>query len=165
MKGCSWPDSKTLHNRERSDATLERRSCRPELYSDALGILKNTLKAFSLSSQHCKDPTCKDAIRNPVADFDRFPHHPFKKLFSHKTAFSDPSQQSFRWWRGPHLDTMETLLGNYSGGMVPFCRVDTVLRHEDHSRRTMILIFVNTLVSILLPNNELKNSALKDLYF
>lgn len=49
---------------------------------------------------------------------------------------------------------------------MPFCRVDTVLRHEDHSRRTMILIFVvNTLVSILLPNNELKNSALKDLYF
>ena len=49
---------------------------------------------------------------------------------------------------------------------MPFCGVDTVLRHEDHNRRTMIMIFVvNTLVSILLPNNELKNSTLKDLYF
>lgn len=53
-------------------------------FSDVLGILKNTSKAFSLSSQHCKDPTCKDAIRNPVADFGLFSHHPFKKLFSHK---------------------------------------------------------------------------------
>jgi len=61
---------------------------------------------------------------------------------------------------------METLLENYSGEMVPFCGVDTVLRHEDHSRRTTMMIFVvNTLVSILLPNNELKNSPLKDLYF
>ena len=49
---------------------------------------------------------------------------------------------------------------------MPFCRVGTVLPHEDHSRGTTILIFVvNTLVSILLPNNELKNSTLKDLYF
>ena len=57
-------------------------------------------------------------------------------------------------------------LENYAGEMVPFCGVDTVLRHEDHNRRTMIMIFVvNTLVSILLPNNELKNSTLKDLYF
>ena len=49
---------------------------------------------------------------------------------------------------------------------MPFCGADTVLRHEDHSRRTTMMIFVvNTLVSILLPNNELKISPLKDLYF
>ena len=49
---------------------------------------------------------------------------------------------------------------------MPFCGVDTVLRHEDHNRRTIIMIFVvNTLVSILLPNNELKNSTLTDLNF
>ena len=57
---------------------------------------------------------------------------------------------------------METHLENYAREIVPFCKGDTVLRHEDHNRRTTFMIFVvNTLMSILLPNNKLSDSPLK----
>lgn len=49
LKGCSWTDSKTPHNRERLEARLSTNPAGMN-FSDVLGIFKNTLKAFSVSS-------------------------------------------------------------------------------------------------------------------
>lgn len=75
---------KTTHSRRRMAARLSPNSTGLN-FSDVSAMLKTRLKLF----ESIQPTLCKDAIRNLVADFRLYFHYSYKKLFSHKIAFSD----------------------------------------------------------------------------